>query len=111
MMEPGSNTEIDLASLRCRLLNVVFSDKFATHLEYLGRRNEGDAGQDKVFWHDVAEDFNDYNIDSYGALVFTLSTEAEIYRRKKIDPSKPWSTPKTWKELRDIYLIIQRDYK
>jgi hypothetical protein len=30
MMEPGSNTGIDSAGLHCRLLNIVFSDKFAT---------------------------------------------------------------------------------
>jgi hypothetical protein len=39
---------------------------------------EGDAGQDKVFWHDVAEDFNDYKSkdnDSDGALVITWSTD------------------------------------
>ncbi len=35
----------------------------------------------------------------------------EIYSRKTIDPSKPSSTPKTWKDLHNMYLAIQCDYK
>jgi hypothetical protein len=56
---------------------------------------EGDAGQDKVFWHDVAEDFNDYKSkdnDSDGALVITWSTDVEIFSRKNIDSSQQSST-------------------
>jgi hypothetical protein len=75
---------------------------------------EGDAGQDKVFWHDVAEDFNDYKSkdnDSDGALVITWSTDVEIFSRKNIDSSKQSSTLKTWKDLHDMHLAIQRDNK
>jgi hypothetical protein len=118
-MDPQSNTEVDSGSLRCRLLNVIFSDKFWQRLTFLGARksmpeiDEGDAGKDKLFWKDVAYDFNDYGseLETYGLLIVTSSADVKIFEEKKIDPSRKSTKVHLWDDLRKMYLAIQDDYK
>jgi len=113
-MDPRSNTEVDSGSLRCRLLNFIFSDKFWQRLTFLGARksmpeiDEGDAAKDKLFWKDVAYDFNDYGaeLETYGFLIVTSSADVKIFEEKKIDPSCKSTKVHLWDDLRKMYLAI-----
>ena len=89
-MDPQSNTEVDSGSWQCRLLNVIFDDKFWQHTTFLGARksmpeiDEGDAEKDWLFWKDVAYDFNDYGseLETYGLLIVTSSADVKIFEEK-----------------------------
>jgi hypothetical protein len=54
-IEPNSNPNNDSTSIRCPLLNVLFSDAFLSRFQMLGSKetmaelDKGGAGQDKEF--------------------------------------------------------------
>ncbi len=66
-LQPNSNSTVDSTSVRCRLLNVIMSDALVSCFQMLAARKDmaeldnGGAGQDKVFWEDVALEFSDYS--------------------------------------------------
>ena len=113
----NSNSNMDSTSVRCRLLNVITSDAFVARFQLLGARKEmaeldkGGAGQDKEFWEDVAVAFNEYQEDNnYRALLLTSAYDKKLFSDKNVDPSVNVGS-KSWDSLRNIYLLIQKDYK
>ncbi len=95
------------------------SDAFVTHFQMPGAKKDmteldrGGAGQDKVFWEDVALEFNNYSPEqaSYGLLVVTSAYDKKLFNVKNVDPSIKGGADKSWEALRTIYLLVQKDYK
>jgi hypothetical protein len=116
-IEPNSSGNNDSTSIRCRLLNVLFSDACLSRFQMLGSKktmaelDKGGAGQDKEFWEFVAVQFNDYENNQYGSLLVTSAYDKKLFFEKNVNPSVNVGSNKTWESLRKIYLLIQKDYR
>jgi hypothetical protein len=47
----------------------------------------GGVGQDKLFWEDVAVDFNDNDKKEYGVSALTSDANLQLLKDKAINPS------------------------
>jgi hypothetical protein len=114
-IEPNSNPNNDSTSIRCPLLNVLFSDACLSRFQMLGSKetmaelDKGGAGQDKEFWEFVAVQFNDYENNQYGSLLVTSAYDKKLFLEKNVNPSVNVGSNKTWESLRKNYLLIQKD--
>lgn len=96
-----------------RLLNIVFSDKFAADLAALGLSSSrvlldsGKAANDRHFWERIQTDFQ-FNDESYGELLFVDDPVFE-QQQDSIFPSK--IIAHDWKKLRTIWKAVVSDYK
>jgi hypothetical protein len=95
-----------------RLLNVLFSDTFASDFAALGDvanrqlLDSGKAGNDEHFWVRVQDEYVSTNND-YGLLLF--DDDEILSAQDHIDPSKILNHQ--WKKLRHIWKAINADYK
>lgn len=113
----SSNAVSDSTSLRCRLINVIMSDKFVSRLQYLGARKEmaeldkGGAGQDKEFWEDILLEFKDFSNEEYSKLSLQSQSDLKVFSEKNVDPGSKPQKEATWESLRKMFLNVQKDYK
>lgn len=95
-----------------RLMNVLFSDKFAEEFAMIGNvasRAELDKApsMDQVFWEGVQKEFVDPTVKEIGVLSFS---DNDVFEDKcYIDPSK--IVDHSWKKLRTIWKGVNADYK
>jgi hypothetical protein len=81
----SSSTATDSTSLRCQLLNVVMSEAFVLHLQFLGAWKEmakldrGGAGQDRAFGEDASIEFNDYSKPDYSKLILSSVSDQKFF--------------------------------
>lgn len=96
-----------------RLMNILFSDRFAAEFANLGNiagRREldtGKAGDDQLFWTSVQKAFVE-NTEEFNDLLFTSNEILEV-QVNEIDPSK--IVNHDWKKLRKIWKAVNADYK
>jgi hypothetical protein len=114
-IEPSSNGNNNSTSVRCWLLNVLFSNACLSRFQMLGFKktmaelDKSEAGQDKEFWEFVAVQFNYYENNQYGSLLVTSAYDKKLFSEKNVNPSVNGGSnkTKTWESLRKIYLLIQ----
>jgi len=90
-----------------RLLNVLFSDEMSPKFEKLGARKDknlldsGLAGNDEYFWQEVAEKYQEKNVE-----FDELAYEDAVF--EGIDPSV--KLEHSWSKLREIYKAVSKTY-
>ena len=99
-----------------RLLNILFSDKFA---EAFGRTGDlatrdqldsGTAGNQQYFWLQIEKDFHDDTIMEYSFLKFTDHDDGIFEEQElRINPGIVVKHP--WHKLRNIWKSINKDYR
>jgi hypothetical protein len=101
-----SNSNVNSTSGHYRLLNILMSDSHVAHFQMLGSRKEmaeldkGGAGQNKLFWEDVALEFDSCSEEknSNGVSVLTSAYDKNFLVKEMWTP--PW---KDSQKLRILY--------
>jgi hypothetical protein len=95
-----------------RLINILFSDLFATEFSNIGNSatravlDAGKCGNDELFWKKIVVAFSEILNDDYALLMFV---DNEVFINEVINPGKV--VDHNWKKLRTIWKTVNSEYK